>query len=81
MACNEATSLLYVSVYATQPSILGSQGIELTLQAGDAVTERGEASVHDELPSLKEWLLRAAGCAGCRVCSGEVNGGPGVAAD
>jgi hypothetical protein len=67
MACNEATSLPCLSVYATQPSIFGSQGVELTLQAGDVVTERGEASVHVELPSLKKWLLRAAGCADCRV--------------
>ena len=80
MACNEVASLPCLSVYATEPGIFGSQGVELTLQAGDAVTERGEASVHDELPSLKEWLLRKriASESGVRVKS---MGVPGVAAD
>ena len=50
MTLNEVASLLRLPGYATEPSIFGSHGVELTLQADDAVTEQGEASVHDELP-------------------------------
>jgi hypothetical protein len=50
-------------IYATEPSVLGAQSVELTLQDDDAVTERGETSVHVELPGLKDWRLRVEVCA------------------
>jgi hypothetical protein len=34
---------------AAETGVLGPQGVELTLQAGVAINQRGEASVHDEL--------------------------------
>jgi hypothetical protein len=62
-ALNELASLPRLRIYATEPSVLGAQSVELTLQDDDAVTERGETSVHVELPGLKDWRLRVEVCA------------------
>jgi hypothetical protein len=80
-ALNEVVRPPRLRVCATEPSVLGSQRVELTLQADDAVTERGKASVHGELPGLRDWRLRkrvARQVFGCSVRSMEVQG---VAAD
>ena len=64
MALSEMASVPGLHVRATEPGILGPQGIELTLQDDDAVTERCEASIHGELPGVEEGISGSGRCAG-----------------
>lgn len=48
MTLNDVASPRRLPMYAAEPSVLGSHGVQLTLQADDAISERREASVHGE---------------------------------
>ena len=54
MAVNEVAGMPSLHMRATEPCILGGQGVELTLQDDDAVTERCQASIHGELPGWRK---------------------------
>jgi len=51
MSLRELAGRHGLPVQATEAGILCPQGIDLTFQPDDAVTERGEASVHNDLPA------------------------------
>lgn len=73
MALSEMASVPGLHVRATEPGILGPQGIELTLQDDDAVTERCEASVHGELPALKDGISGVGAARPVVACSREAH--------